>query len=199
MSSPQTRRRQRSTRLAVAAALVITAAVVVIGAVLSASLTIASVAAVLSVVLGTTATRITHTELVRSRRDAAGDRARQAQAYRALSQTRSQDNREFVESMGTKLGTANRAVTELESAVVSSQGRAADAMRRLKAQTRRADLAEAEGTRLAVVLEESEERAAEAVIRVAELEDENDVLRTENGVLKSELDIATLWPQVRQA
>jgi len=130
---------------------------------------------------------------------ATGDRARQAQAYRALSQTRSQDNREFVESMGTKLGTANRAVTELESAVVSSQGRAADAMRRLKAQTRRADLAEAEGTRVAVALEESEERAAEAIIRVAELQDENDVLRTENGVLQSELDIATLWPQARHA
>ena len=31
-----------------------------------------------------------------------------------------------------------------------------------------------------------------------ELEDENDVLRTENGVLKSELDAAT-WPQARHA
>src|SRR5215213_85521 len=123
MSSPQTRRRQRSTRLAVAAALVITAAVVVIGAVLSASLTVVSVAAVLSVVLGTTATRITRTELVRSRRDAARDRAQQAQDYRALSQTRSQEDREFVDAMGTKLGNAERAVIQLESAVVSSQGR----------------------------------------------------------------------------
>jgi len=185
--------------LAVAAALVITAAVVVIGAVLSASLTVVSVAAVLSVVLGTTATRITRTELVRSRRDAARDRAQQAQDYRALSQTRSQEDREFVDAMGTKLGNAERAVIQLESAVVSSQGRAADAMRRLKAQTRRADLAEVEGTRVAVALEESEERAAEAIIRVAELQDENDVLRTENGVLQSELDIATLWPQARHA
>src|SRR4051812_39089935 len=137
MSSPRTRRRQRGTRLAVAAALLITAAVVVIGAVLSASLTFVSVAAVLSVVLGTTATRITHSELIRSRRDAAGDRAQQAQDYRALSQTRSQEQREFVEAMGTKLGRADRAKTQLESAVVSSQGRAADTMRRLKAQTRR--------------------------------------------------------------
>jgi hypothetical protein len=213
MSSPRTRRRQRSTRLAVAAALVITAAVVVIGAVLSASLTLVSVAAVLAVVLGTAATRITHSELVRSRRDAATDRARQAQAYRALSETRSQEHREFVDAMGTKLGRADRAVTQLESAVVSSQGRAAGATRRLKAETRRADLAEAEGTRLGVALEESEERAAEAIVRVAELEDENGVLqtendvlrtengvlRTENGVLKSELDIATTWPHARQA
>jgi len=48
----------------VAAALVITAAVVVIGAVLSASLTFVSVAAVLAVVLGAAAVRITHSELV---------------------------------------------------------------------------------------------------------------------------------------
>jgi len=199
MSSPQTRRRQRSTRLAVAAALVITAAVVVLGAVLSASLTVVSVAAVISVVLGTSATRIIYVELLWSRRNAAGDRARQAQAYRALAQTHSQEHREFVDAMGTKLGRAVSAVAELESAVVSSQGRAAEAVRGLNAQSRRADLAEAEGTRLAVALEESDERAAEAVIRVAELEDENDVLRTENGVLKSELDIATSWPEVRHA
>jgi hypothetical protein len=199
MSSPRTRRRQRGTRLAVAAALLITAAVVVIGAVLSGSLTLVSVAAVLSVVLGTTATRITHFELVRSRRAAAADRARQAQAYHALSQTRSREHREFVVAMGTKLVGARRALTELESAVVSSQSRAADSMRRLKDQTRRADLAEAEGTRLAVVLEESEQRGAEAIVRVAELEDENDVLRTENDVLKTELDIATSWPHAREA
>jgi ABC-type multidrug transport system fused ATPase/permease subunit len=194
MSSPQTRRRQRSTRVVVAAALVTTAAVVVIGAVLSASLTLVSVAAVLAVALAAAAVRITHSELVLSRREAAADRAQQAQAYRTLSETRSHEHRVFVDAMGSKLGKATRAVTELESAVVSSQGRAAGAMRRLNAEARRADLAEAEGTRLAVALEESEERAAEAIVRVAELEDENGVLRTENDVLKAELDIATSWP-----
>ena len=71
--------------------------------------------------------------------------------------------------------------------------------RKLNVEARRADLAEAEGSRLAVALEESEERAAEAIVRVAELEDENDVLRSENDVLKSELDFATTWPQARQA
>ena len=72
-------------------------------------------------------------------------------------------------------------------------------MRRLTVQTRRADQAEIEGTRLAVALEESEERAAEAIVRVAELEDENGVLRTENDVLKSELEAASWQPQVRHA
>jgi hypothetical protein len=185
--------------LVLAVALVITAAVVVIGAVLSASLTFVSVAAVLAVVLGATAVRITHSELVQSRREAASDRAQQAQGYRALTEARSHEHRSFVDAMTAKVGQAEHAVTQLESAVVSSQGRAADAARRLKAETRRADEAEAEGSRLAVVLEDSDERAAEAIVRVAELEDENGVLRSENDVLKSELDIATSWPRVGSA
>lgn len=199
MSSPQTRRRQRSTRLLVAAALVITAAVVVIGAVLSASFTFVSVAAVLAVVLGAAAVRITHSELAQSRREAATDRAQQAQAYRTLAETRSREHRSFVHAMTAKLGQAQAAAGQLESAVVASQGRAAESARRLKVETRRADEAEAEGSRLAVALDESEERAAEAIVRVAELEDENDTLRTENDVLKSELDIATSWPQAGTA
>jgi hypothetical protein len=199
MSSPRTRRRQRSTRLAVAAALVVTAAVVVFGAVLSASLTFVSIAAVLAVALGGAAARITHSELVQTRRDAAADRAQQAQAYRELTETRSSEHREFVGAMETKLGKAADAVVQLESAVVASQGRAADAMRKLNAEARRADLAEAEGSRLAVALEESEERAAEAIVRVAELEDENGTLRTENDVLKSELDATSWQPHVRHA
>ena len=178
----------------VAAALVITATVVVIGAVLSASVTLVSVAAVLAVVLGATAVRITHTELVLSRREAAADRAQQAQSYRGLTEARVLEHREFVDAMGAKVGRAAEAVTQLESAVIASQSRAAASARQLTAETLRADDAEAEGSRLAVALDESEERAAEAIVRVAELEDENGVLRTENATLKSELDIATSWP-----
>jgi hypothetical protein len=199
MSSPQTRRRQRSTRLAVAAALVITAAVVVIGAVLSASLTFVSVAAVLAVFLGAAAVRITHSELLQARRDAAADLAHQAQGYRTITEQRSREHRGFVGAMGTRVGKAEQAAIQLESAVVASQGRAAESMRRLNAEARRADLAEAEGSRLAVALEESDERAAEAIVRVAELEDENGTLRTENDVLKSELDAAQWQPHVKHA
>ena len=183
----------------VAAALVITAAVVVIGAVLSASVTLVSVAAVLAVLLGGTAVRITHSELVQARRDAAADRAQQAQGYRAITETRVHEHRAFVDAMTAKVGRAEQAATQLESAVVGSQGRAADAARRLRAETRRADEAEAEGSRLAVALEDSEERAAEAIVRVAELEDENGILRSENDVLKSELEIATAWPHAGTA
>jgi hypothetical protein len=72
-------------------------------------------------------------------------------------------------------------------------------LRRLTAVTRRADAAEAEGSRLAIALDESEERAAEAIVRVAELEDENGTLRTENDVLRSELDAAQWQPHVKHA
>jgi hypothetical protein len=160
----------------VAAALVIIAAAAVTGAVLSASFTIVSVAAALAVVLGIAAVRITYIELLESRRAAAADRADQAQAYRSLTETRTREHRDFVGAMSSKVGRAEQAATQLESALVASQGRAADSARRLRAETRRADEAEAEGCRLAVALEDSEERAAEAIVRVAELEDENGVL-----------------------
>jgi hypothetical protein len=185
--------------LVVAAALVIIAAVVVIGAVLSASFTIVSVAAVLAVVLGIAAVRITYSELLKSRRAAAADRANQAQAYRSLTETRTREHRDFADAMSAKVGQAERAAHQLESALVASQGRAADSARRLRGEIRRADEAEAEGSRLAVALEDSEERAAEAIVRVAELEDENGTVRSENDVLRSELDIATTWPHAGTA
>ena len=70
MSSPKARRRQRSTRLTLAVALVIIASVAVLGAVLAGSWGLLAIAAVLGVVLGAAATRITHSELMQARRDA---------------------------------------------------------------------------------------------------------------------------------
>ncbi|MGC4112792.1 MAG: hypothetical protein QM747_20695 [Nocardioides sp.] len=192
MSSPQARRRLRSAHMALAATLLITAAVVVLGAVLSDSGTLVSVAAVLAVVLGTVAVWIVHSGLVLARREATADRARQAQGYRQLTDARTRENAEFIAAMQTRTTRAETAVGELESAVVASQARAAESARRLSA-------SETEGSRLAVALEDSEERAAEAIVRVAELEDENGVLRTENDVLRSELDAATWQPQVKHA
>ena len=194
MSSPKARRRQRSTRLVTAAALVVTAAVVVIGAVLSASLTLVSVAALLAVLLGAAAARFTYSELMAARREAGADRVRQARAYREIAEARSAEHQEFASAMQHRVGTAERAMTQLETAVVASQGRAAEAIRKLNREAARADRAEAEGGRLAAALEESEERAAEAIVRVAELEQDNDVLR-------AELDTASSWhpPQVRHA
>jgi fatty acid desaturase len=103
MSSPQARRRQRSTRLTVAVVLIVASALAVAGAVLSGSWLFVTTAAVLGVVLGASATRITHSELLQARRDAARDRATQARDYRDLTEVRTAEHAEFAASMTSRL------------------------------------------------------------------------------------------------
>ncbi len=179
MSSPQARRRQRSTRLTVAAGLIVFAALAVLGAVLSGSWLLVTVAAVLGVVLGASATRITHSELLQTRRDAGRDRAAQAQAYRDLTVARTAEHAEFTAAMQARMDHQENALSELEVALTSAQKRAADATRKLNAEARRAEVAEQDGRALTVRLEDAEERAAEAIVRVAELEQEIDIVRAE--------------------
>ena len=179
MSSPQARRRQRSTRLTVAVVLIVLAALAVAGAVLSRSWSLTAIAAVLGVVLGAAATRITHSELMQARRDAARDRAEQAAAYHDLTAARSAEHREFAATMQSRLDGQGTALAELEVALGSAQKRAADATRRLNAEARRAELAEREGIDVATRLEEAERRASEAALRVSELEVKIDALQAE--------------------
>ena len=156
-----------------------------LGAIVSGSWLLVTLAAALGVLLGAAATKITHTELVTTRRDAARDRAEQAQAYRRLTDERTAENAAFAASMQDKLVEQQEtaAVGELEDALTAAQQRAADATRKLNAEARRADAAERQGRedeeRLGGRLAEAEERAAEAVVRVAELEQELDVVRAE--------------------
>jgi chromosome segregation ATPase len=179
MSSPQARRRQRSTRLTVAVVLIVLAALAVAGAVLSRSWSLTTSAAVLGVVLGAAATRITHSELMQARRDAARDRAAQASAYEALTTARSAEHAEFTRTMQARLDGQATALGELEVALGSAQKRAADATRRLNAEARRAELAEREGRDVATRLEEAERHASEAALRVSELEVKIDALQAE--------------------
>jgi len=184
MASPSsTRRRQRSTRLTVAVALLALAAVAVVGAIVSGSWLLVTLAAAAGVLLGAAATKITHTELVTTRRDAARDRAEQAQAYRRLTDERTAENAAFAASMQDKLAQQTAAVGELEEALTAAQQRAADATRKLNTEARRAEAAERHGRdteeRLGERLADAEERAAEAVVRVIELEQELDVVRAE--------------------
>jgi len=184
MASPRsTRRRQRSTRLTVAVVLLALAAVAVIGAIVSGSWLLVTLTAAAGVLLGAAATKITHTELVTTRRDAARDRAEQAQAYRRLTDERTAENAAFAASMQDKLSQQTAAVAELEDALTAAQQRAADATRKLNTEARRAEAAERQGRdteeRLGGRLAEAEERAAEAVVRVVELEQELDVVRAE--------------------
>lgn len=177
--APRARRRQRSARLTVAVALVVLSAVVVLGAVLSGSWALVVLAALLSVVLGAAATRITHSELMETRREAARDRAEQAQAYRALTVARTAENAEFAAGMQARIAAHESQILELEVALTTAQKRAAEATRKMNTEARRADVAETDGRDLAARLDDSEQVAAEAIVRVAELEAELDALRAE--------------------
>jgi chromosome segregation ATPase len=179
MSSPHARRRQRSTRLTVAVVLIALAALAVAGAVLSGSWLLAATAAVLSVVLGAAATRITHSELMQARRDAARDRAQQADEYRSITDARNAEHARFTATMLARVAGQETALAELEVALGSAQKRAADATRRFNAEARRAELAEREGKELSGRLEAAESRAAEAAVRVTELESRINVLQAE--------------------
>ena len=187
MSSPKARRRQRSTRITVAVALVIIAAAAVLGAVLAGSWGLLAAAAVLGVALGALAVRITHSELMQSRRDANRDRAEQAQAFRDLTAERADEHAEFVAGMEQQMTAHQTTIEELEVALTSAQRRAAETSRKLNAEAKRADLAEAEGESLARRLDDAETRAAEAILRVAELEAELDVAKAELDAVRVEL------------
>lgn len=189
MSSPQARpsahnrRRQRSTRLTLAAVLVGVAAVVVVGAIVSGTPLLVSIAAVLAVVLGAAASRITHSELLDARRDAARDRAAQAQAYRAITVERTAENAAFVEEMRARQERHEGIIVELEDALAAAQQHAGDAARRLATETRRHQAAEQDSRDAAIRLEQSragaEARANDAEMKVVELEQQLDVMRAE--------------------
>jgi len=166
-------------RQVVTSDLVLAAAALVLGALVLRSLVALTVAAIAAVVLGAVATRITHAELVLSRRDAARDRVAQARAYIVIADERARENSVHVASLTGRIAERETALHELEEAVVSAQRRAAEASRRRDAEARRADVAEREGVGLTGRLEHADERAAEAIVRLAELEQEADLLRSE--------------------
>lgn len=155
------------------------AAILVTVAFLGSSASFQALAAISSVVLGVAATRITHTELLQTRRDAARDRAAQAGAYRDLTDQRTAEHKVFATAMRARVDQQEHALTELEGALSAAQKRAAEATLKFNAEARRAEVAEQEGRATSARLEEAEERAAEAVLRVAELEQELDVARAE--------------------
>jgi hypothetical protein len=173
------RRRQRSTRLTVAVVLLVVATVLVGSALVAGTGWLTSLAAVAALVLGAAATRITHTEVMQARRDAARDRAEQAAEYAALTAERTAENAAFTADMRRKIADREEVIDGLEVALSKAQRHAADQTRKLNAEARRADVAEREVAESARLLDSSEDRAAEAIVLVAELEAELDVLRSE--------------------
>jgi hypothetical protein len=161
-------------------------AVLVVLAVVSGSTLLVTAAAVAAVVLGAAATRITHSELADARVEAARDRASQARAYAVLTERRMAENMSFALDMRRKIDAREEVISGLEGALSSAQRQVADQTRKVNAEARRADLAErsqredADAIRgLQRSLAVSEDRAAEAIVLVAELEAEIDVLTAE--------------------
>ncbi len=175
------RRRQRSTRLIVAVALLAAAAVIVAGAVASSSALLTTVAAVVAIVTGAAATRITHSELMATRREAARDRATQAQEYRVINDRRTAENAAFAADMVQKIVNREHAIDVLEQALFSAQKNAAEQTLKRGQEARRADGAE-RGR------DDSNVRAAQAVVRVGELEAELGTLRSELDTLRAEAE-----------
>lgn len=182
MSSPTrgpVRRRQRSARAAVACLLLLTGVLAVVGAVLSGSWPLLATAAGLGIALGAAATRITYLEVLQSRREAALDRAELAQEYSALTAERSDENALFVADMTGKIGRHEASIERLEKRLTEATAELTEAQRALDEAIDKTQRIEEENGRLAVRLEDAEERAAVAIVRLAELEQERDVLVAE--------------------
>lgn len=159
--------------------LLVLAALAVAGAALSGSWLVVTVAATAGVLLGVAATRITHSELVDSRRQAARDRAGQAQAYRQLTETRTAEHAVFVTDMDGRVARRDATIGRLEHRLSDATAEVIETHERLAAEIVRAEIAEREGGRLTSRLEAAEDRAAQAIVRVAELEQELDVVTAE--------------------
>lgn len=167
-------------------ALLALSALLVLGAVASGSFWVTAVAAVIAVGLGGAATKITHSELADSRVQAAGDRAAQARGYAALTERKTAENMSFALDMRSKIAAREDVIVGLEKALSSSQRQVGDQTRKMNTEARRADLAESaqrEGfdalQRMERSLSNSEDRAADAIVLVAELEAEIDVFKAE--------------------
>ena len=156
------RRRQRSVRVTVAVLLLSLATLAVLVALPGQSPLWLSVAAVFALVCGWAAARITYSELAQSRREAAADRAAQAQAYRTMFSQRASEHAEFTSAMTDRLVRRDREVAELETAVVAAEQRAMQAETRVQRESRRANEAQEQVARLQEQIEQLEAGADEA-------------------------------------
>ena len=159
------RRRQRSVRVTVAVALLGAATALVLVALPTQSPLWLSIASVVALASGWAAARIVYNELAQSRREAAADRAAQAQAYRSMFSERASEHAEFTTVMTDRLVRRDRDVAALEDDVVAAEQRAIEAEARVQREARRANDAQ---ERLVTLTE----RVQELEIRKAEQADE---------------------------
>jgi hypothetical protein len=165
MSAPlgQQRRVQRSVRVGVAAGLLALAAVLVVAAV--ATSTWVSAAAIASLVLGVTSSRIVYTEVTQTRREAAIARAEQARDFGAAMSKSHAEHLAFTATMNTRIADRDQAIVALNGTIRLAERRADDAEARVKRESKRANDAQ---ERLSTLLEEvrlAQEAADEAAVQ----------------------------------
>ena len=163
-------------RVTVATALIALAAVAVGLALPTQSPTWLSVSSVLALLCGALASRIVYSELVQSRRDAAADRAAQAQAYKSMFTERAAEHASFTTAMTDRVAGMNREINTLEATIVLAEKRAIEAETRVQREARRANEAQEKLTELQQALE----------IKLAEQSDE---LATWDGDLDTVVDL----------
>ena len=182
MTSPSARparRRQRSTRLLLAVGLIALAAVVVVASALTGSLALTIGAGAVATTLGAAAVRITYAEVIDSRRDAGRDRAEQAQAYRRLAEERSAEQALYVADTSGRITRHEATISRLEVRLGEAAAELARARADLASEQTTTRLVTSERDRLSRSRDDAEERAAMAIVRVAELEQELDLVLTE--------------------
>lgn len=175
------RRRQRSARVVTAVVLVVLGALTVVAGVVTGSWTALVLAAIVAVVAGAAATRITHSELADTRRAAARDRAVLARDYHDLQVLRGAEHELFAESMQARLADQQTRINKLAQSLAEHRTQLVEAREQLAAAIRRAESAEGEGARVGKLLEDARARAAHAEMRVVELEQQLE-------------EIAVSWP-----
>ena len=178
MTSPagNSRRRQRSTRVVVAVLLLLVAAAAVTVTVVSGSWLALAVAGGVAVLLGAAATKITHTELMIARLLGARERAEQAQAFRVLDGRRSSEGVEFAADMQGRIAKSDATVSRLEKRLHETAEELAEARRSLVDVEEQLTYAERANSALVDRIIDADERATQAIVRVAELEVEVDML-----------------------
>lgn len=170
----------------VAASLLVLAALAVVGTAVTGSWLLITIAAGVAVALGAAATRITHSELMASRKEAARDRAAQAKAYADLAEVRTTENVEFAADMTGKVAKRDATISRLEKRLGDAAAELAEARQELADAHDQALEAQRTHERLAARLADADERAGQAVVRVAELEAELDVLTAEVHALEGQ-------------
>lgn len=182
MTSPSARparRRQRSTRLLFAVGLIVLAGVTVVASALTGSLALTIVAGVVATALGAAAVRITYAEVIDSRRDAGRDRAEQAQAYRRLAEERSAEQALYVADTSGRIARHEATISRLEARLGEAAAELDQARAELATEQAATRLVTSERDRLSRGRDDAEERAAMAIVRVAELEQELDLVLAE--------------------